>query len=98
MEDIIIMNGHKFGYQCPSGEKRRKDCHHSDRRLRECEGIYSQYRPNIFDLAIRKPGVYIVLRVVEVEERITLTDYIEDPEQNITNTEPREKYLRFSTL
>lgn len=43
----------------------------------------NQSRPRIFDLAIHKPEV-LYQKVVEVDERVTLEDYAEDPEQQIT--------------
>ncbi|TAQ89419.1 hypothetical protein B7494_g2298 [Chlorociboria aeruginascens] len=50
--------------------------------------IGNQSRPNIFDLAIRKPDV-LYETVVEIDERVTLEDYAEDPERHITETKPR---------
>lgn len=40
--------------------------------------IGNQSRPNIFDLSINKPGK-IYDSVIEIDERVTLEDYIEDP-------------------
>lgn len=45
--------------------------------------IGNQTRPRIFDLSIAKPEVLYDL-VVEIDERVTLEDYIEDPEEKIT--------------
>lgn len=58
--------------------------------FKDCLEIGNQSRPKIFDLAIRKPDV-LYENVVEIDERVTLEDYAEDPERHITETEPREK-------
>ena len=58
--------------------------------FRDCLEIGNQARPKIFDLAISKPDV-LYQEVVEIDERVTLEDYAEDPERHITSTEPREK-------
>jgi len=57
--------------------------------FKDCLEIGNQSRPKIFDLAIKKPDV-LYERVVEIEERVTLEDYAEDPERNITKVEARE--------
>ena len=57
--------------------------------FKDCLEIGNQSRPKIFDLAIRKPEV-LYEKVVEVEERVTLEDYAEDPEHHTTPTSPRE--------
>lgn len=54
--------------------------------FRDCLEIGNQSRPNIFDLAIRKPEV-LYKRVVEVDERVTLEDYAEDPTRNETKAQ-----------
>nr|POE75809.1 uncharacterized protein c11d3.15 [Quercus suber] len=51
--------------------------------FKDCLEIGNQSRPKIFDLAIRKPEV-LYKAVVEVEERVTLEDYAEDPERTRT--------------
>ena len=51
--------------------------------FRDCLTIGNQSRPNIFDLAIRKPEV-LYKDVIEVDERVTLEDYAEDPEGKST--------------
>lgn len=51
--------------------------------FRDCLAIGNQSRPRIFDLAIRKPDV-LYEEVVEVDERVTLEDYAEDPERHVT--------------
>jgi 5-oxoprolinase (ATP-hydrolysing) len=51
--------------------------------FKDCLEIGNQSRPNIFDLAIRKPEV-LYKKVVEIEERVTLEDYAEDPERHQT--------------
>ncbi|KAF2773642.1 hypothetical protein EJ03DRAFT_387045 [Teratosphaeria nubilosa] len=51
--------------------------------FKDCLEIGNQSRPNIFDLAIRKPEV-LYKTVVEIDERVTLEDYAEDPERHQT--------------
>ena len=51
--------------------------------FRDCLEIGNQSRPKIFDLAIRKPDV-LYEKVIEIDERVTLEDYAEDPERHIT--------------
>lgn len=51
--------------------------------FKDCLTIGNQSRPKIFDLAIRKPDV-LYESVVEIEERVTLEDYAEDPERTVT--------------
>jgi 5-oxoprolinase (ATP-hydrolysing) len=51
--------------------------------FKDCLEIGNQSRPNIFDLDIRKPEV-LYKAVVEIDERVTLEDYAEDPERNVT--------------
>jgi 5-oxoprolinase (ATP-hydrolysing) len=55
-----------------------------------CLEIGNQSRPKIFDLAIRKPDV-LYQEVLEIDERVTLEDYAEDPERHVTKTESRDK-------
>ena len=57
--------------------------------FKDCLEIGNQSRPKIFDLAIRKPDV-LYEGVIEVEERVTLEDYAEDPERFVTKTEARD--------
>ena len=54
--------------------------------FKDCLEIGNQSRPKIFDLAIRKPEV-LYQEVIEIDERVTLEDYAEDPERGLTNTE-----------
>ncbi|KAK1836325.1 Hydantoinase B/oxoprolinase-domain-containing protein [Podospora conica] len=54
--------------------------------FRDCLVIGNQSRPRIFDLAIRKPDV-LYSDVVEVDERVTLEDYAEDPERHLTRVQ-----------
>ncbi|KAJ9145496.1 Hydantoinase B/oxoprolinase [Pleurostoma richardsiae] len=49
--------------------------------------IGNQSRPNIFDLSVARPEV-LYEQVVEVDERITMEDYIEDPA--LVKTTPEE--------
>jgi 5-oxoprolinase (ATP-hydrolysing) len=65
--------------------------------FKDCLEIGNQSRPRIFDLAIRKPDV-LYQEVVEIDERVTLEDYAEDPERHITKTEPRENYSNDSEM
>ena len=58
------------------------------RGFRDCLTIGNQSRPDIFDLAIRKPDV-LYEEVIEVDERVTLEDYAEDPERTLTRVEVR---------
>ena len=51
--------------------------------FKDCLEIGNQSRPKIFDLAISKPEV-LYERVVEVDERVTLEDYAEDPDRKTT--------------
>lgn len=57
--------------------------------FKDCLEIGSQSRPKIFDLAISKPEV-LYQEVVEINERVTLEDYAEDPERWITKTDFRD--------
>ncbi|KAF3761088.1 hypothetical protein M406DRAFT_296638 [Cryphonectria parasitica EP155] len=58
------------------------------RGFRDCLLIGNQSRPKIFDLAIRKPDV-LYSEVVEVDERVTLEDYAEDPSRNPTKVDAK---------
>ena len=49
----------------------------------DCLEIGTQARPKIFELAISKPEV-LYQRVLEIEERVTLEDYAEDPDRKRT--------------
>ncbi|KAK5119216.1 hypothetical protein LTR85_007830 [Meristemomyces frigidus] len=57
--------------------------------FKDCLEIGNQSRPNIFDLAIRKPEV-LYKKVVEIDERVTLEDYAENPERNETKADAVE--------
>ncbi|KAI6500902.1 hypothetical protein MCOR13_005845 [Pyricularia oryzae] len=56
------------------------------RGFKDCLTIGNQSRPKIFDLAIRKPDV-LYESVVEIDERVTLEDYAEDPYRTATKAE-----------
>ncbi|KAF7550997.1 hypothetical protein G7Z17_g5332 [Cylindrodendrum hubeiense] len=56
------------------------------RGFKDCLTIGNQSRPKIFDLAIRKPDV-LYEKVIEIDERVTLEDYAEDPERTVTEAE-----------
>ncbi|KAI1208675.1 Hydantoinase B/oxoprolinase-domain-containing protein [Annulohypoxylon truncatum] len=56
--------------------------------FRDCLVIGNQSRPKIFDLAIKKPDV-LYEDVVEVDERVTLEDYAEDPERRLSKTDAK---------
>jgi 5-oxoprolinase (ATP-hydrolysing) len=58
--------------------------------FKDCLEIGNQSRPKIFDLAIRRPDV-LYQKVIEVDERVTLEDYAEDPERHTTDVNPDEK-------
>lgn len=60
------------------------------RGFKDCLEIGNQSRPNIFALDIHKPEV-LYKKVVEIDERVTLEDYAEDPERHETKAEPIEK-------
>ncbi|KAJ6134307.1 hypothetical protein N7523_000629 [Penicillium sp. IBT 18751x] len=51
--------------------------------FRDCLQIGNQSRPRIFDLAIKRPDV-LYEEIVEVDERVTLEDYAEDPQCHLT--------------
>jgi 5-oxoprolinase (ATP-hydrolysing) len=57
--------------------------------FKDCLENGNQSRPRIFDLPIRKPDV-LYQEVIEIDERVTLKDYAEDPECNVTKTKPQE--------
>ncbi|KAL1875938.1 hypothetical protein VTK73DRAFT_9722 [Phialemonium thermophilum] len=54
--------------------------------FKDCLTIGNQSRPRIFDLAIRKPDV-LYSSVVEIDERVTLEDYTEDPYRHTTEVD-----------
>ncbi|RFU30773.1 hypothetical protein B7463_g5564, partial [Scytalidium lignicola] len=56
--------------------------------FKDCLEIGNQSRPKIFDLAIKKPDVLYEC-VVEIDERVTLEDYAEDPIRQTTKIEPQ---------
>ena len=58
------------------------------RGFRDCLVIGNQSRPRIFELAIRRPDV-LYDTVVEVDERVTLEDYAEDPARHRTEVDAR---------
>lgn len=65
--------------------------------FKDCLEIGNQSRPKIFDLAIRKPEV-LYQRVIEIDERVTLEDYAEDPKRYRTDTGPRDASREGSQL
>lgn len=54
--------------------------------FKDCLVIGNQSRPKIFDLAIRKADV-LYSTVVEIDERVTLEDYAEDPSRHLTRVD-----------
>ncbi|KAK4991904.1 hypothetical protein LTR50_001523 [Elasticomyces elasticus] len=58
--------------------------------FKDCLEIGNQSRPNIFDLAIRKPDV-LYKTVIEIDERVTLEDYAEDPTRQETEAKSTEE-------
>ena len=58
--------------------------------FKDCLEIGNQSRPYIFDLAIKRPD-RLYRKVVEIDERVTLEDYAEDPERTLTETLPVEQ-------
>jgi 5-oxoprolinase (ATP-hydrolysing) len=65
--------------------------------FKDCLEIGNQSRPNIFDLAIRKPDV-LYKQVVEIDERVTLEDYAEDPERTQSEAPSRDEVKAESHL
>jgi 5-oxoprolinase (ATP-hydrolysing) len=58
--------------------------------FKDCLEIGNQSRPNIFALDIKKPEV-LYKKVVEIDERVTLEDYAEDPERTKTEAKSIEE-------
>lgn len=58
--------------------------------FKDCLQIGNQSRPKIFDLAIRRPDV-LYEKVVEIDERVTLEDYAEDPYRNVTKVDAKHE-------
>jgi 5-oxoprolinase (ATP-hydrolysing) len=58
--------------------------------FKDCLEIGNQSRPKIFDLAIRRPEV-LYQKVIEIDERVTLEDYAEDPTRQTTKTTARDQ-------
>lgn len=58
--------------------------------FKDCLEIGNQSRPNIFALNIQRPDV-LYEKVVEIDERVTLEDYAEDPTRHTTETPAREQ-------
>lgn len=58
--------------------------------FKDCLRIGNQSRPKIFDLAIKRPEV-LYEEVIEIDERVTLEDYAEDPNRHTTDTVPRSQ-------
>ncbi|KPI41235.1 uncharacterized protein AB675_7966 [Cyphellophora attinorum] len=65
--------------------------------FKDCLEIGNQSRPKIFDLAIRRPDV-LYQKVVEVDERVTLEDYAEDPKRTQTEAEGKTDEHESKTL
>ncbi|KAH0845870.1 hypothetical protein FOPE_10995 [Fonsecaea pedrosoi] len=65
--------------------------------FKDCLEIGNQSRPKIFDLAIRRPDV-LYQKVVEVDERVTLEDYAEDPTRHKTKAETSHENYKTSEL
>ncbi|KAF6829256.1 hydantoinase B/oxoprolinase [Colletotrichum plurivorum] len=60
--------------------------------FRDLLAIGNQSRPNIFDLSVARPEV-LFNEVVEVDERITMEDYTEDPASVKTTPSPEDTEL-----
>lgn len=58
--------------------------------FKDCLEIGNQSRPNIFALNIQRPDV-LYEKVIEIDERVTLEDYAEDPTRHTTEIPPREQ-------
>lgn len=54
--------------------------------FKDCLVIGNQSRPKIFDLAIQKPEV-LYQTVLEVDERVTLEDFAENPDRETTDVD-----------
>ena len=54
--------------------------------FRELLVIGNQARPNMFDLTVSKPGVFYE-KVVEVDKRVTLEGFTEDPEKTVIDVD-----------
>ncbi|ETI25000.1 hypothetical protein G647_04370 [Cladophialophora carrionii CBS 160.54] len=67
------------------------------RGFKDCLEIGNQSRPKIFDLAIRRPDV-LYQKVVEIDERVTLEDYAEDPERHQTKAEAKHEAYKSNDL
>ena len=65
--------------------------------FKDCLEIGNQSRPKIFDLAIRRPDV-LYQKVVEIDERVTLEDYAEDPERHHTKVDSQGSDLDSAAL
>ena len=65
--------------------------------FKDCLEIGNQSRPKIFDLAIRKPEV-LYQKIVEIDERVTLEDYAEDPERQTTQIPSRDESSKDADL
>ncbi|EPQ63220.1 Bgt-5230 [Blumeria graminis f. sp. tritici] len=55
--------------------------------FKDCLKIGNQTRPKIFDLSIKKPDI-LYEKIIEIDERVTLEDYSEDPTGFISTVEP----------
>ncbi|OAA61495.1 5-oxoprolinase [Cordyceps fumosorosea ARSEF 2679] len=60
--------------------------------FRDLLAIGNQSRPDIFDLSISRPDV-LFETVVEVDERVTMEDYTEDPESSKTKVDGTDPEL-----
>ncbi|KAK5061148.1 hypothetical protein LTR84_007690 [Exophiala bonariae] len=65
--------------------------------FKDCLVIGNQTRPKIFDLAIRRSDV-LYQKVIEIDERVTLEDYAEDPERNKTQVEASHEDYKSNEL
>ncbi|TFB01256.1 hypothetical protein CCMA1212_006848 [Trichoderma ghanense] len=62
------------------------------RGFRDLLAIGNQSRPQIFDLSVSRPEV-LYDHVVEVDERVTMEDYTEDPDSVKTTPTPQDAQL-----
>ncbi|EGR45393.1 5-oxo-L-prolinase [Trichoderma reesei QM6a] len=62
------------------------------RGFRDLLAIGNQSRPQIFDLSVSRPEV-LYDHVVEVDERVTMEDYTEDPDSVKTTPTPQDTQL-----
>jgi 5-oxoprolinase (ATP-hydrolysing) len=61
--------------------------------FRDLLSIGNQARPDIFDLSVAKPGV-LYDKVIEVDERVTLESFTEDPDKTVIDIQSDPALVR----